>query len=231
MRAPAFDLPLRLVDVSVHAGALPILVGGTGLYIRTLLDGIAPVPPIEPTVRETVRALPVEDAYAALQAEDPERATVLNRNDTSRIARSLEVVRSTGRSLSYWQRERVGGIGDAIDLIPRVLMPDRAWLFGRCDLRFERMWGNGAVAEVEALLARGLGPDLPVMRAIGVPQIKAWLNGEVSQLEAKADAKHATRMYAKRQNTWFRQQAWKDWPWVSNEHYDLETMFETLFRF
>ena len=217
---------------ALHAqGDVPILVGGTGLYIRTLLDGIAPVPAIDPAVRESVRALPVAEAYAALGIADPERAAALNPGDTTRVARALEVIRSTGQPLSHWQRERVGGIGNAIELFAQVLMPDRAWLFGRCDLRFDRMWANGAVSEVEALLERNLRPDLPVMRAIGVPQIAAWLRGDLSRADAMGTACHATRMYAKRQNTWFRQQAPKEWPWVGNENYDIEVMFETLFRY
>src|SRR5688500_12217818 len=141
----------REIENAQIAGAVPILVGGTGLYLRTLLDGIAPVPPIEPAVREAVRALPVAKAYAALQAEDPQRAAALNPGDTNRIARALEDVRSTGKPLAHWQGERVGGIGKGIALFPLVLLPDREWLYPRCDLRFERMLDQGAVEEVEAL--------------------------------------------------------------------------------
>jgi tRNA dimethylallyltransferase len=112
----------------------------------------------------------VEQAHAALAREDPDRAAALHPADTTRVARALEVVRSTGHPLAHWQARREGGIGHAVALRPLVLLPDRAWLYARCDLRFARMWEGGALAEVEALLARRLDPDLPVMRAIGVPE-------------------------------------------------------------
>ena len=196
-----------------HAdGALPILVGGTGLYIRTLLDGIAPVPPIDPEVRAAVRALPVADAHAALRQEDPARAALLAPADTARIARALEVVRSTGKPLVEWQAERTGGIAQQIALRPVILLPDRTWLYARCDLRFERMWQGGAIGEVEALLARALDPDLPVMRAIGVPEIAAFLRGEMTETEAIAAGQQATRRYAKRQFTWLKHQNPENWP-------------------
>lgn len=217
---------------ALHAeGALPILVGGTGLYLRTLLDGIAPVPAIDPVVREAVRALPVADAYAALTTEDPERAAALNPADSTRVARALEVVRSTGRPLAHWQVRREGGIGDRVALFPLVLLPEREWLYARCDLRFERMLERGAVAEVEALLARGLPPALPVMNAIGVPEIAGWLRGELSRDEALARGRQATRNYAKRQYTWFRHQPPEHWPRTSTHSYDSGAQFETLFRY
>jgi tRNA dimethylallyltransferase len=221
----------REIEDSHLAGVLPILVGGTGLYIRTLLDGIAPVPPIKPAVREAVRALSVEDAYAALQQEDPARARALNPSDSNRIARALEVVRSTGKPLSHWQRQRVGGIGEAIDLQPLILLPPREALYERCDARFERMLENGAVEEVETLLGRKLDPALPVMRAIGVSDIASLLRGERSREEVCARGKQATRNFAKRQYTWFRRQPPQEWPRCTSGNYDIESCFETLFRF
>ncbi len=180
-------------------GRLPILVGGTGLYIRTLLDGIAPVAEIDPAIRATVRALPVAEAYAALTREDAEAAARLAPADTTRVARALEVVRSTGRTLKDWQAHRVGGIGEAIRLVPLILLPPRDWLFARCNARFERMIEDGK-DEVAALIARHLDPALPVMRAIGV--------SEISDVEA---GQLATRQYAKRQFTWFANQVPADW--------------------
>jgi tRNA dimethylallyltransferase len=221
----------REIEDAQLAGVLPILVGGTGLYIRTLLDGIAPVPPIDPGVRENVRALPVEEAYAALQMEDPARAATLNPTDTTRIARSLEVVRSTGRPLASWQQHRIGGIGDAIALHPLVLLPPRDALYARCGARFAWMLDNGAVEEVAALLARNLPPALPVMRAIGVPEIAGWLRGEWSREEALARGQQATRNYAKRQYTWFRRQPPHDWPRCESENCDVAAYFERLFVF
>ncbi len=194
------------------AGRLPILAGGTGLYVRTLLDGIAPVPPIDPEVRSQVRALPVAEAHAALAREDPEASARLRPSDTSRVARALEVARSTGRPLSDWQREKVGGIGSSVQLVPLVLLPPRDWLYARCDLRFEQMLGDQGVDEVRRLLARNLDPALPVMRAIGVPEIAAYLRGDMTRAEAMERGRTATRQYAKRQYTWFSRQPPADWP-------------------
>lgn len=212
------------------AGLLPILVGGTGLYIRTLLDGIAPIPPIDPAVREAVRALPVAAAWVALEREDPERAASLNPADSTRVARALEVVRSTGQPLAYWQRRREGGIGDQITLLPLVLTPDRDWLYRRCDLRFAQMWQGGAIAEVRALLARGLDPALPVMRAIGVREVAEWLAGSCEESAAIAAGQQATRNYAKRQYTWLRHQMPAHWLRVTNENYIDKVDIAGLFQ-
>jgi tRNA dimethylallyltransferase len=221
----------REIENAHLAGAVPILVGGSGLYIRTLLDGIAPVPRIDPVVREAVRALPTAEAYAALEQEDSARAAALNAGDTTRIARALEVIRSTGKPLAYWQAERVGGIGEAIQLFPIVLLPARETLYERCDLRFVRMLDTGAIAEVEALVRRALPPLSPVMRAIGVPEIAGFLRGEWPLHEALARGRQATRNYAKRQYTWFRRQPPGEWRRVEAENYDISKFFETLFRY
>ncbi len=199
------------VDRAHEEGRLPILVGGTGLYLRTLLDGIAPVPDIDPAVRAAIRAMPVADAHAALSHEDPEAAARLAPADTTRVARALEVVRSTGKPLREWQKQKSGGLGHRISLSPLILLPPRDWLIARCDLRFEQMIENGAVAEVETLLARTLSPDLPVMRAIGVPEMAAWLAGEIDRDTMVERGRIATRQYAKRQYTWFSRQPPADW--------------------
>jgi tRNA dimethylallyltransferase len=229
----------REVIAAAHTkGVVPILVGGTGLYIRTLLDGIAPVPEIDADIRQAVRALPVAEAYAALTREDPARAAALAPADSARISRALEVVRSTGRPLAAWQEERVGGIGDAVSLHPLVLLPDRAALYERCDRRFAAMMGKGAIEEVRALIARNLDPALPVMRAIGVAEIAGYLRGDWPLAEAEARGAQATRNYAKRQYTWLRHQPPPDWPrhdpspgWASSgsNDYEIPKLFETLF--
>ncbi|MDD3800220.1 MAG: tRNA (adenosine(37)-N6)-dimethylallyltransferase MiaA [Novosphingobium sp.] len=216
---------------ALHAeGAVPVLAGGTGLYMRTLLDGIAPIPAIDPAIREEVRALPVGEAYAALQAEDPERAAALNPGDTTRVARALEVIRSTGKPLAAWQEAHEGGIGGQVALHPLILLPPREELYARCDLRFARMMDSGAVEEVEALLARGLDPAMPVMRAIGVPEIAGWIGGEWSREEALARGQQATRNYAKRQYTWFRRQPPVEWPRAEAINFTISDYFKTLLR-
>jgi tRNA dimethylallyltransferase len=213
------------------AERLPILVGGTGLYLQTLLHGIAPVPDIQVDVRSKVRALATPDAYAALLLEDRQMAGVLHANDDSRIKRALEVIRSTGRSISEWRLERRGGIGDLYTLKPVLLLPQREWLHERCDRRFVNMMENGAIQEVENLLLRELPLDAPVMRAIGVPEISDLLRGKTTQNEAIESGQAATRQYAKRQYTWFRNQSPQDWPRIECEINDSNiTKFETIFQ-
>jgi tRNA dimethylallyltransferase len=193
-------------------GRLPILVGGTGLYLRTLVEGIAPVPPIDPDVRQRVRAAAVEENRSRLAGLDPQAAERLKPADTTRIARALEVILSTGRTLADWHSRREGGIGDIVELKPLILLPPRDWIYPRCDERFARMMEEGAVEEVQVLLSRNLNPNLPVMRAIGVREISALLRGELSREEAIAAGQQATRHYAKRQYTWFAHQPPPEWP-------------------
>jgi len=200
------------IDRAAAAGSLPILVGGTGLYLRTLIDGIAPVPPIDPAIRAEVRAMAVADAHRMLTEADPAGAARLNPADTTRIARALEVVRSTGRPIAEWRRAREGGIGDAIDLAALILLPPRDWLNQRIDHRFAAMVEQGAAGEVAALLSRDdVPPEAPIRRAIGVPELAAAVSGEIDMAEAIARASLATRQYAKRQYTWFRNQPPADW--------------------
>jgi len=203
----------RLDIADLHAsGRTPILVGGTGLYLRTLLDGIAPVPAIDPEVRERVRQTPVEENRAKLETLDPGAASRLSPRDTARINRALEVILSTSRTLVEWQKQREGGIASEVALRALILLPPREWLYARCDERFASMIEHGAVAEVEALLARDLNPNLPVMRGIGVREIAACLRDEVSLAETIAAGQQATRRYAKRQYTWFSRQPPAEWP-------------------
>lgn len=192
-------------------GVVAILVGGTGLYIRTLFDGISDMPPIDPAVRAAVRAMPVDVAYAALQMADAAGAAALHPHDSARIARALEIVRATGRPIGAWRAQKAGGIGGAVELAATILLPPREWLRARIATRVEAMWQDGAVAEVAALLARDVPPSAGVMRAIGVPQIAAFLSGEYDAAGAKAAMIAATQQYAKRQYTWFRNQSPDDW--------------------
>jgi tRNA dimethylallyltransferase len=208
-------------------GALPILVGGTGLYLRTLLDGIAPVPPIDPAIRAEVRALPVAAAHVRLARVDPAAAARLAATDTTRVARALEVALATGRSLADWQRTRTGGIAADVHLAAVVLLPDRAALHARIDARLEAMLEQGALAEVAALVARDLTPDAPVRRAIGVAPLAAHLAGTLSRADALAAAQAETRQYAKRQYTWFRNQRSKAWH-VAHDHFTTGSLLDDL---
>lgn len=188
------------------AGRLPILVGGTGLYIRTLLDGIAPVPEIDREVRAQVRQLSAAETHAALAKEDPDSAARLHRNDTARLHRALEVIRSTARPIGAWRESRVGGIADMVRIDVENIVTSVAELYARCDARVDQMIAMGAVTEVAALRERRLDPSLPVMRAIGVSQLIQYLDGELPLDVAVNAIKQATRNYAKRQRTWLRHQ-------------------------
>ena len=220
-------LARREID-DIHAsGRTPILVGGTGLYLRTLIEGIAPVPAIDADIRSRVREAPGEENRAKLEMLDPASAARLNRGDTTRINRALEVILSTGRTLAEWQKARSGGIADVVEIKPVIMLPPRKWLYARCDERFVRMIDSGAVAEVEALLARKLNPNVPAMRAIGVPELVAYLRGESTLDEAIAAGQQATRRYAKRQYTWFAHQPPAAWARF-RQALDLDTLPDAL---
>ena len=226
--APHWATAAQAEIAAIHAeGRLPIVVGGTGLYIRTLLDGIAPIPPIDAAIRAEVRAMPVAEAHAALSLADPAAAQRLAPADTTRIARALEVVRATGRPLAAWHDAREGGISDRVTLAPLIVLPDREALRVRIEQRLVAMFDGGAIEEVEALLAREDVPaSSPARRAIGVPEIAAMLAGEIDRETALARAQAATRRYAKRQFTWFRHQPPGDWPRVTESPFDrLEYYF------
>ena len=208
------ELARAAIREAQAGGRMPVLVGGTGLYIRTLLDGIAPVPEIPDAVRAEVRAL--DDPHAALAVEDPAMASRLRPSDRQRSARALEVKRATDRSLADWQAATEGGIAAEVDLRPYVVEIDREQLYARCDQRFDAMLAAGALDEVAALARRGLSPQLPVMKALGVPPLLRHLAGELPLDEAAEIARRETRRYAKRQLTWFRHQA-ADWRRITSD--------------
>jgi tRNA dimethylallyltransferase len=221
------ELARREIADIHSSGRTPILAGGTGLYLHTLLQGIAPVPAIDPEVRERIRQTTVEDNRRKLEKLDPDAAVRLKPADAARINRALEVILSTGRTLKEWQKKREGGIAEAVELHPIILLPPRKWLYARCNERFSHMIDEGAVSEVEALLARKLNPNLPVMRGIGVKELSAYLFQETSLDEAVASGQQATRRYAKRQYTWFAHQPPPDWPRVT-EPVDGHAMDEAM---
>jgi tRNA dimethylallyltransferase len=199
-------LALDEVAAAHDGGRPPILAGGSGLYLHALLEGLAPVPAIPPEVRAAARALFDELGPAAfhrrLAERDPEAAARLGTSDRLRLVRAYEVVVASGKPLVEWQRRQPAERrwpGAAV-----VLLPPRDALYAACDARFRRMMEAGAVAEVEALLARHLPAHLPAMKAVGVREIAAWLAGRISRDEAIAAAQQATRRYAKRQYTWLR---------------------------
>jgi len=205
-----------LLDGEKLAGKTPIFVGGTGLYFQGLTDGFTPVPDVPDAivnqVSEQVLPLSREQRGELLRARDPEMAGQLHEPDRQRVIRALSVLEATGRSLALWQKEKQTGLLAGFELQKLVLDPARDVLRARIERRFLRMIDGGAIDEVRALLALKLAPDLPVMKAIGVRQIADWQGGAVTREEAIRDAVSATRQYAKRQRTWFRNRM-ADWDW------------------
>jgi tRNA dimethylallyltransferase len=200
---------------------LPIFVGGSGLYFKALTRGLSAVPPIPATIRDDVRARLERDGVEALHAElgrsDPLAAERLKQRDRTRIARALEVVEATGRSLTDWHSDGLPPLLPAGTFIALFLGPDRDQLYGRIDARFDAMLKAGALEEVAALAARHLDPLLPAMKAHGVPALMRHLEGEIARDEAAAVGRADTRHYAKRQFTWFRHQL-PEFEWMKPEH-------------
>ncbi|WP_198388372.1 tRNA (adenosine(37)-N6)-dimethylallyltransferase MiaA [Rhizobium etli] len=197
------------------AGQLPVFVGGTGLYFKALTGGLSDMPDIPEALREELRRRLVEEGTDALYAElsdvDPAMAAGLNRRDGQRIVRALEVTKATGRSIADFQGRSGPVVIDADEARKIVVLPDRAVLHARINGRFEKMLQQGAEDEVKALLALGLPAEAPVMKAIGVSQIAAMLKGEMTRDEVLEKGAAATRQYAKRQMTWFRNQMDDSW--------------------
>jgi tRNA dimethylallyltransferase len=202
-------LAVAEIAAAEAADRLPVVVGGTGLYLAALIDGLAPVPEIPAAVRAEARALHARLGgaafHAALRERDPGAAARLHAGDSQRLVRAYEVVLATGRPLAKWQADGHDAAA-AGAYLPIVLAPPRADLYAACDARFLAMVAGGALDEVAALLALGLDPRLPAMKAVGVPELSAHLRGELALAEAVRRAQQATRRYAKRQTTWFRHQ-------------------------
>ena len=205
----------RAIAAADAAGAVPILVGGTGFYFTALTEGLADIPPIPAAVRQTVRQVLAthgsERLHATLAIEDPAAAGRLAPGDSQRIARALEVVRGTGRPLDAWQADHRPGPLAGRPLVRAVLTLPRDALRARIDRRFRAMVEQGALEEVAALQARHLDPSLPVMKALGVPPLIEHLASRLDLETAIARAVTQTRQYAKRQDTWFRNR-FDDWP-------------------
>jgi tRNA dimethylallyltransferase len=199
---------------------LPILVGGTGLYFKALTRGLSAVPPIPPEIRDGVRARLECDGVEALHAElsrrDSASAQRLKPRDRTRVARALEVVEATGRSLTDWHREGLPPLLPQGQFRALFLRPERDALYARIDARFDAMLKAGALEEVAKLAARKLNPLLPAMKAHGVPALIRHVRGELTLQQAAAIGRADTRHYAKRQFTWFRHQL-PEFEWVSPE--------------
>ena len=203
------DLALAEIHDAAQVGRVAILCGGTGLYLHALTHGLSAMPEVSSEVRARARALHAEIGGAALRLRlaegDPLLAARLHDGDSQRLIRAWEVLQETGQPLSAWQ-ERPPEPPQGIDFFTVTLLPDRASLYRRCDGRFKKMLERGALEEVEALMALGLDPALPAMKALGVPQIIELIKKKLSYEECIQRAQRDTRRYAKRQMTWFRNQ-------------------------
>jgi tRNA dimethylallyltransferase len=196
---------------------LPVFVGGSGLYFKALTRGLSAVPPIPIEVREQVRARleqnGVEALHALLMQRDPASAERLKPRDRTRVARALEVVEATGRSLTDWHRDGLPPLLPPGQFTGMFLSPDRDELYARIDARFGAMLKVGALGEVAALASRKLDPLLPAMKAHGVPALIRHFDGELTLEEAAVIGRADTRHYAKRQFTWFRHQL-REFEWI-----------------
>ncbi len=198
----------KIADV-IAQGKLPILVGGTGLYFQALMEGLSDIPDVDPAIRAQVQQILDSDGVEGLRREllsrDPVMAARLKPNDRQRTARALEVILQTGQSLASFQGNRAPDEGGRqYRLI--TLLPPRAEVYARCEKRFDMMLDTGALDEVRAIESM---PDLPnntALKAKGIPELRAFLRGEMARDDAVAMAKTKTRQYAKRQYTWFRNQ-------------------------
>jgi tRNA dimethylallyltransferase len=204
------DMALAEIGLAQKAGRRPIVVGGTGLYLRALTEGLSPVPPVPEEIRratvELHETLGGEAFHAELMRWDPKMGQRLAPGDSQRMIRAWEVMVATNRSLADWQLEAGSGPPPGMVFDWVVLAPPRDALYAACDGRFRAMVAAGALEEARALLALGLDPELPAMKAVGVPELAAHLRGEIELEAAIVRAQQATRNLAKRQTTWFRHQ-------------------------
>lgn len=204
------EMAMGEIGAAHKEGRLPIVTGGTGLYLRALVEGLVDLPKVPKSVRDAARSLyerlGPEGFHAALAERDPLAGRRLRPTDRQRLIRAWEVYEVTGRSLMLWQAAVTEAPPADLRFAAVVLDPPRDELYAAIDRRLDAMLAAGALEEVRALLAMGLDPHLPVLRAVGVPELARYIEGGLSLDEAVALAKQASRRFAKRQLTWFRHQ-------------------------
>lgn len=228
------ETALPVLDGIEGQGRLPVLAGGTGLYLRSLVDGISPVPDVPDAIRQAVRGRLAVDGpgalHAVLAARDPVMAARLEPGDSQRLARAVEVLEATGRSLSAWQAAPPDGPPFGRRSFVIRLDPPRPQLYARINARVDKMVGEGVLDEVAQVLALGLDPLLPAMKAHGLREFGDHLAGRATLGEAIARTQLVTRHYAKRQGTWGRNQLAPDvtlTDFIEAQH--LESIVDLLF--
>jgi tRNA dimethylallyltransferase len=211
------DAAAALADAQ-RSGKLPIFTGGTGLYFSVLTDGISEIPEIPADVRTATRArlkeIGVSALHTELSARDPESASKLRPSDPQRVLRAYEVFEATGRPLAYWQRKTGRPVLGGLRLARFLIDVPRPELRARIETRFRAMVAGGALHEAAAL--EGLNPSLPAAKILGLRELWALQNGTLSEADAITLAVTATRQYAKRQMTWFRNRM-ADWDWLDSQ--------------
>jgi tRNA dimethylallyltransferase len=203
-----YDEACKVIQEIQARGKIPIVVGGTGLYLRALTQGLSPMPSIRDDIRQEARhlahTLSEEDFYKLVIKEDPNILGMLHQNDTQRLTRALEVIRTTNQSITELQGQSQKLLDLSYEYI--VLLPPREELYERINKRFIHMIEHGAIKEVENLRASNIDPESPILKAVGVPELISYLEGSLSLEEAINLGQQSTRRYAKRQITWFTHQ-------------------------
>lgn len=222
------NLAIEQILAAHQLERMPIIVGGTGFYMSTLMQGLSPIPEVPADIRDGLIArqkdIGTDGLFAQLQQQDPETASRIDRYNTQRVIRALEVLEYTGQSLASWQDIPREGPPPHMRFMTVSLLPDRDRLYQRCNERFMHMLDNGMVEEVTEFKARGLEFS-PLFKSLGYPELSDMLDGKLTRKEAVEAAQSATRNYAKRQMTWFRNQMKADF---SQEKPDAKAVITAL---
>ena len=200
------ELVEPIISNAFAEGKLPLLVGGTGMYIKALMEGLARIPPVPEDIRQKYRNMLQVELHPALATYDSVMAETLKPGDTQRLIRALEVFEATGKSLAVWQQQTTTPLFPTATYHPFFMDVDRDETYRRINHRFDIMFDNGALDEVRDIMQQNLDPALPILRAHGVPELSAYLNGTMLLDDALDKSKQNTRNYAKRQLTWLRNQ-------------------------
>lgn len=208
------DMALAEIETALGQNRLPVVTGGTGFYIRALTEGLSPMPAVPEEVRSRLNAEIAAEGntafHARLAARDPAMAAKLHPGNTQRLIRAMEILEHTGKSLAYWQSLPPVAPPAHLRFVKAALLPPREWLYARCNERFDAMLAQGALDEVRDFPAPDAQGGWPLHKALGYPELRAYLDGCMTREEATGAAQQSTRHYAKRQITWFKHQMHAD---------------------
>ncbi len=208
------EMAVPVIECALQEGRTPIITGGNGLYIKTLMEGMSPIPDVPADIRaaaiQTQKDMGNPAFYEALKLRDPETAALYHPMHTARLVHAWEVLEATGKPLAYWQSLPKSAPPDTWRFHITLVMPARGVLHERCNARFKQMVDMGAAEELKAFDARvdtgEIKADSIMIKTIGAPGLRAWMSGRISKEEAITLAATETRQYAKRQVTWFKNQ-------------------------